>query len=211
MSSTPETAPHGRILVVEDDGDILEVLKLMLEDEGYQIVTAEAGQDGLDAAFAKPFDMIVTDVSMPGMSGIEIGQALRANESTADIRIVFHTAVDKQWVEERFPDYDLFVAKADDTDRLVEEVAKLLLVPRAPRRVPAAEPTYSAEDILRAQRALRSAIGLGAEAFPEPAFLGKLGGEIDQLRKIGKSGAEIEALISGAIGRPLSTAVVAPG
>jgi hypothetical protein len=56
---------------------------------------------------------------------------------------------------------------------------------------------------------LRAAIGLGDPAFPERTFVQMLGGEIEQLRKIGKSVDEIEALISSAIGRPLSPAAVA--
>jgi CheY-like chemotaxis protein len=204
-------SPRGRILVVEDDLDVLEVLKLMLEGEGHEVVTAEGGRLALEAARGRPFDMILMDVSMPEMSGIEIGQALRASERTAGIRIVFHSAVDKRWVHERFADYDLFVAKAEDTDHLIEQIGVLLAAPRLPHGAPAAEPTYSSEDVLRAQCALRGAIGLGGETFPEPAFIGMLGGEIDQLRKVGKSGAEIQALISGAIGRPLSPAAVVAG
>ncbi|HEX2539896.1 MAG TPA: response regulator [Caldimonas sp.] len=207
--STPDATPRGRILIVEDDADVLEVLKLMLEGEGHTVVPVKEGRQALAEARAKPFDMIVMDISMPGMSGIEVGQALRADARTADIRIVLHTAVEKRWVEERFADHDLFVAKADDTDRLVEDIGKLLAAPRVPHGSEPVEPMYSPEEVLRAQCALRSAIGLGAETFPERAFIGMLGGEIEQLRKIGKSAPEIEELISTAIGRPLSPTAVA--
>jgi CheY-like chemotaxis protein len=210
---TSAATPRGRILIVEDDGDVIEVLKLMLEGEGHTVLATKEGGEALAAARAKPFDMIVMDVSMPGMSGIEVGHALRADPKTRDIRIVLHTAVEKHWVEERFADHDLFVGKAEDTDRLVESIARLLAsprVPRAPRGSAPPEPTYSPEEVLRAQCALRGAIGLDAGAFPERAFIGLLGDEIAQLRKIGKSDAEIEALISGATGRPLSPAAVAP-
>jgi CheY-like chemotaxis protein len=207
MSSTDKAA-HGHILVVEDDPDVLEVLKLMLEGEGHRVVEAKHGRQALAAIATKDFDMIVMDVSMPELSGIEVGQALRGDERTANIRIVLHTAVDKRWVEERFADYDLFVAKAEDTDRLVEEIARLLAAPRVPRGTRPLEPMYSPEEVLRAQCALRTAIGLDAETFPERAFIGMLEGEIEQLRKIGKSGAEIGELISRAIGRPLSPAAV---
>jgi hypothetical protein len=148
---------------------------------------------------------------MPEMSGIEVGQALRADPKTADIRIVLHTALEERLVQEQFADYDLFVAKAEDTDRLMEEIARLLAAPRVPRGSQPVEPVYSSEEVLRAQCALRSAMGLGAESFPERAFIGMLGDEIEQLRKVGKSEAEIGELISSAIGRPLSPAAVAPG
>jgi CheY-like chemotaxis protein len=207
MSTVAATSP-GRILIVEDDLDVLEVLKLLLEDEGHAVVPAKLGSEALEAARAKPFDLIVMDVSMPEMSGIEVGLALRSEPATADIRIVLHTAVEERMVRERFVDYDLFVTKADDTDLLIAEVARLLAAPRVPRGSKAVEPTYSSEEVLRAQCALRSAMGIDGETFPERAFIGMLGGEIEQLRKVGKSGAEIGELISSAIGRPLSPAAV---
>lgn len=209
MSTVPAT-PRGRILIVEDDTDVLEVLKLLLEGEGHTVVPAKLGSEALEAARAKPFDLIVMDVSMPEVSGIDVALALRAEPATADIRIVLHTAVEERMVRERFSDYDLFVAKAEDTDRLITEVARLLASPRAPRGSEPAEPTYSSEEVLRAQCALRSAMGLDGDSFPERAFMGMLGGEIEQLRKVGKSDAEIGELISGAIGRPLSPAAVVP-
>ena len=209
--SNPDATPHGRIVVVEDDHDVLEVLKLMLEGEGHTVFPAKLGSEALEAARDKRFDMIVMDVSMPEMSGIEVGQALRADARTADIRIVLHSAVEERRVREQFDDYDLFVGKAEDTDRLIEEIARLLAAPRVPRGSEPVEPVYSSEEVLRAQCALRSAMGLGAETFPERAFIGMLGDEIEQLRKVGKSEAEIGELISSAIGRPLSKAAVAPG
>ena len=208
--STPAATTSGRILIVEDDADVLEVLKLLLEDEGHTVLPAKRGSEALEAARAKPFDMIVMDVSMPEMSGIDVGLALRSEPATADIRIVLHTALDERVVQERFPDYDLYVAKAEDTDRLVTEVARLLAAPRGPRGSKVAEDVYSSEDVLRAQCALRSAMGLDGESFPERAFIGLLGGEIEQLQKVGKSSAEIGELISGAIGRPLSPAAIVP-
>ena len=200
-----------RILVVDDEPQITRVLRRSLAAHRYDVRVAADGESALDTLRDFNPDLIITDLSMPEMSGIEVAQALRAGEDTADVRIVLHTAVDKRWVEERFSDYDLFVTKADDTDRLVEQVAELLSAPRVPRGSEPAEPVYSREEVLRAQQALRSAIGLGPESFPEHTVVGLLDGEIEQLRKIGKTAAEIEALISDAIGRPLSLAAAAPG
>jgi DNA-binding NarL/FixJ family response regulator len=154
--------------------------------------------------------MIVMDVSMPEMSGIDVGLALRAEPATADIRIVLHTAIEERMVKERFADYDLFVAKAEDTDLLIAEVARLLAGPRVPRGSKVVEPVYSSEEVVRAQCALRSAMGLDGGSFPERAFIGMLEGEIEQLQKVGKSNAEIGELISGAIGRQLSPAAIEP-
>ena len=199
----------GRVLIIEDDWDILEVLKLMLEDEGHQVVTATDGRDALAAAAAKRFDVVVMDISMPEMSGIEIAQALRADPKTADVQIAIHTGLQERWVKERFPDYDLFLTKAEDVSRLVAGIARLVAQPRAARNAPAqAAAAFSAEDVMQAQLGLRQTMGLGPEAFGAAQFIGMLGDEIRQLRDIGKSPAEIAALISKAIGRELPAALL---
>ena len=199
----------GRVLIIEDDWDILEVLKLMLEDEGHQVVTAKHGREALAAAAAKRFDVVVMDISMPEMSGIEIAKALRANPKTADVHIAIHTGLQERWVKERFPDYDLFLTKAEDVGRLVAGIARLVAQPRAPRSAPAqAAANFSAEDVMHAQLGLRQTMGLGPQALGAAQFISMLGDEIRQLKEIGKGPAEIAALISKAIGRELPAALL---
>ena len=201
----------GRVLIIEDDWDILEVLKLMLEDEGHQVVTATDGRDALAAAAAKRFDVVVMDISRPEMSGIEVAHALRADPKTAVVQIAIHTGLQERWVKERFPDYDLFLTKAEDVSRLVAGIARLVAQPRVARNAPAqaeAAAAFSAEDVMQAQLGLRQTMGLGPEAFGAAQFIGMLGDEIRQLRDIGKSPAEIAALISKAIGRELPAALL---
>ena len=211
MPEKAKTKP-GRILVIEDDWDILEVLKLMLEGEGHQVVTAKHGRAALaaTAAASKPFDLVVMDISMPEMSGIEVAQALRADAKTAGMRIAIHTGLDEHWVRARFVDYDLFLTKANDADVLLDEIAKLLAQPRPSRGAPAAaEAMFSAEDSVQAQGALRAAMGIGPEALTLPAFLATLATEIEQLRRIGKSEGEIAGLIGQAIGKPVAAEALA--
>ncbi len=202
-------AKAGRILVIEDDWDILEVLKLLLEYEGHQVTIAKHGREALAtmASASRPFDLVVMDISMPEMSGIEVAQALRANPKTADVRIAIHTGLDERWVRERFADYDLFLTKAADADMLVDKIAALLAQPKVARQAAATPPSvFSVEDVALAQRALRSSMGLGQaeETLSQPAFLALLGDEIEQLRKIGKSDAEIAADIGAAVSKPIA-------
>lgn len=205
-------ARPGRILVIEDDWDILEVMKLMLEDEGHQIVTAKDGRAGLAmiTGAGKPFDIVVMDISMPGMSGIEVAQALRANPKTAGMRIAIHTALEERAVRERFADYDLFLTKAHDADVLPTKIAALLARPAAGRLAGASAPAlFSGAEMLRAQQALRSAMGIGEKSFALPALLAQLGDEIAQMRRIGQPDAQIAALLSEAIGRAVTAEAVA--
>jgi DNA-binding response OmpR family regulator len=206
-----DKAKPGRILVVEDDWDILEVLKLMLEDEGHQVTTAKHGRAALAAAAARPFDLVVLDISMPEMSGIEVGQALRAAAKTAEVYIVIHTGLDEHWVRERFADYDVFLTKAHDADVLVDEIARLLVQPRAARRRPAAEAQdFSADEVAKVRAALRAEMGLGVESLSLAALLAQVSGEIAQLRQLGRSDSEIAELVSNALGRPIAPSALTP-
>ena len=68
-----------RILVVDDDPFVGEMLAMILEDEGYGVETAESGEDALDKFIAAPdIGLLISDMNMPGMSGLELIAAIRA-------------------------------------------------------------------------------------------------------------------------------------
>ncbi len=201
-----------RILIIEDDWAVLEVLKLMLEDDGHVVVTAKDGRKGIAAAASKPFDLVLMDISMPGMSGIEVAKALRAEARTSDILIAIHTGLDEHWVRERFADYDIFLTKAADTDVLVDEIRNLFNQPRAPRAqraVAGASETFTTAEAMLVHQALREAMELGPETMSTQALIGMLGDEIDQLRRLGKTDLDIVALIRAAIGRDIPLSAIA--
>ena len=202
-----------RILIVEDDWAILEVLKLMLEHEGHVVVTAKQGREAVDLvhAAAKPFDMLLMDISMPELNGIEVARTLRADPATADVLIGIHTGLDEHWVRERFADYDLFLTKATDTDVLVERIALLFAQPTATRarRIAAEQDqTFTSDELSRAREGLRAAMGIGPVVLTTQALIGGLQTEIDQLRKIGRSDVDIAGVIADAIDRDIAPSVV---
>ncbi len=82
----------GRVLVVEDSSTVAEVVKYFLELEGFKVVVAENGLAGLEMALREPPDVIVTDVNMPGMGGVAMVKALRAEPRTSDVRILMLTS-----------------------------------------------------------------------------------------------------------------------
>jgi diguanylate cyclase (GGDEF)-like protein len=81
-----------KVLVVEDSPEISAMMALTLQLEGYEVVQAGDGLQALEAARNTRLDLILLDVMMPGLSGFEVAQALKANQSTADIPIIFVTA-----------------------------------------------------------------------------------------------------------------------
>lgn len=81
-----------RILLVDDEQDILDFLSYNLEKEGYTVDTATNGKDAIAKAKSSPPDLIVLDVMMPGMDGIETCREIRQVESLKNVLIAFLTA-----------------------------------------------------------------------------------------------------------------------
>lgn len=84
-----------KILVVDDEDDLCEILKFNLETEGYQVTTANSAEDALKLDIAS-FDLLLLDVMMGGMSGFAMAKQLKANPSTANVPIIFLTARDTE-------------------------------------------------------------------------------------------------------------------
>ena len=81
-----------RVLVADDDPDIVELLRLNLEAQGYAVVAASDGEEARSLALQLIPDLIVLDVMMPRMDGLEVLAALKAHVNTRDIPVVMLTA-----------------------------------------------------------------------------------------------------------------------
>ena len=86
---------NARILVVDDEQDLLEILKFNLETEGYEVATATSAEDALQLDIAS-FDLLLLDVMMGGMSGFAMARQLKDNPATAPVPIIFLTARDTE-------------------------------------------------------------------------------------------------------------------
>ncbi len=84
--------PAPTVLVVEDDPVILRLLEVNFELEGFEVVLAHDGAEGIEAAKSMQPDIIVSDIMMPRVSGIELVQALKADDATAKIPIILLSA-----------------------------------------------------------------------------------------------------------------------
>ena len=78
-----------RILIVEDEPGMIELLTVALEDEGYEISIASNGEQGLQKVENEEPDLIISDVMMPDMNGYDFCQQLRTNPKTAAIPFIF--------------------------------------------------------------------------------------------------------------------------
>ena len=89
---TADGSRTKRLLLIDDDISIHEMLEHELSSEGYEVEKAYSGAEGLERAEAMKPDVIILDLAMPGMSGYQVAQVLRQRDSTARIPIVVLTA-----------------------------------------------------------------------------------------------------------------------
>jgi DNA-binding response OmpR family regulator len=85
-----------RILIVDDEADMLELLGHNLREAGYEIITAQAGKEALDQARRYLPDLIVLDLMLPDIDGLSLCEILRCQRSTADIPVIMLTAITGQ-------------------------------------------------------------------------------------------------------------------
>lgn len=92
-----KTMSKIKILVVDDEPDILEILKYNLEREDYTVITASNGEEGIRLAEQESPNLIILDIMMPKMDGVEVGRYLRAKEHFNNTIIAFLTARDEDY------------------------------------------------------------------------------------------------------------------
>jgi two-component system alkaline phosphatase synthesis response regulator PhoP len=81
-----------KVLVVDDEIHIVHVVAIKLRNNGYEVLTAENGAEAFKVACEEKPDIIVTDFQMPVMTGLEMVEALRQNQDTADVPVIMLTA-----------------------------------------------------------------------------------------------------------------------
>jgi putative two-component system response regulator len=119
----PGTAPT--ILVCDDDPSLRELVRAVLGNR-YRFVEAADGSEALELARELPPDLIVLDVMLPGVSGIEVLEALHADPALAAIPVVVITAWSHAELDAELAGADRFVRKPFDPDALSTAVEELL-------------------------------------------------------------------------------------
>ena len=115
-----------KILIVDDEKDLLLMLEKRLTAEGYSVLTADNGKDAITIAKSKSPDLIILDVLMPGMDGCEVAERLKDDFRTQNIPIIFLTALLTR-KEEYIKDHIIAVfAKPFDSEELLDEIKRLM-------------------------------------------------------------------------------------
>jgi len=128
-------AVPATILIVDDEREIRELLRYNLEREGYHVLTAQAGEEALSRIFATHPDLVLLDLLLPGLNGLEILREVRAEPSTRDLPIILLTArgaeMDKLLGFERGADD--YITKPFSPREVLARVDAILRRARAPR------------------------------------------------------------------------------
>jgi len=114
------------ILLVEDESELQNVIKVSLEMKGYQVLVSNNGKDGLQMARACRLDLIISDVMMPVMDGFAFYKELKEDSRTANIPIIILTARDKMADTFFVVGAEGFIAKPFEENKLLTLMEKLI-------------------------------------------------------------------------------------
>ncbi|PHR23210.1 MAG: DNA-binding response regulator [Fluviicola sp.] len=116
------------VLIIDDEADIRDILAYNLKKEGFTVYTAPNGKDGIEIARTSQPDIVILDVMMPEMDGIEVCEILRNDASTKHIRICFLTARSEDYSQIAGLDAgaDDYVAKPIKPRVLISRIKALL-------------------------------------------------------------------------------------
>lgn len=134
--TTPESTPK-KILVIDDEPDVVRYLETLLQDNGYSTVTASDGAEGLEQARSEKPDLVCLDVTMPEKSGIRFYRELKEDPSLAAIPVVVVTGVTgyggdpepfKRFLESRrqVPPPEGFFPKPIDREEFLAKIREIL-------------------------------------------------------------------------------------
>ncbi|HKY03304.1 MAG TPA: response regulator, partial [Blastocatellia bacterium] len=117
---------RNRVLVVDDEKNQREIYRLILEDDGYEVTTAQSGEQALRFAQEQSFDLVLTDYKMAGISGLDLlGQLLANDPSIIVVMMTAHGSVESVKEALRGGVFD-YLEKPVDRDQLLKVVESAL-------------------------------------------------------------------------------------
>ena len=118
-----------KILVVDDEKDVLFILKKILTAKGYSVITTTNGTNAIALAKSQHPDLIILDIVMPGMDGGEVSAKLQEHPLTRSIPVIFLTALltkTEEYQENHIINSNITFAKPIDTEELLAQIEGLL-------------------------------------------------------------------------------------
>jgi two-component system cell cycle response regulator DivK len=121
-----------KVIVIDDEPDIVTFLTLLLEDNGYATVSAKDGQEGIEKVRTEHPDLVLLDITMPEKSGVRFYREIRGDSELKSIPVVIVTGVAKEFKDfistrRQVPPPDGFISKPIEKQELLDIVARLLM------------------------------------------------------------------------------------
>ena len=159
------TINNPKILIVDDEPDILELLSNFLTYEGYQITTESRGQEAIDLFRSEPFDLVITDIRMPGMDGVEVLKEIKQLDEDVEVIILTGFASVDSAVRTLRQDgaFDYLTKPLEDIDALIYTIDHAL-----EKRRLRLDNNKKTEELAKANEELR--IEIGERKRAEDAF-----------------------------------------
>ncbi|MBS2040336.1 response regulator [bacterium] len=151
-----------RILVLEDDADLLLLLREVLGDEGYQVTTASSGSEAILLASQQPFDLLVTDVRMPGVDGLEALKQVRNHLPNLDSLVVSGYTTEAETLRALQLNVGGYLKKPFSLTDLLQTVRQLLQQREAEKQ--------RRQDLVSLQRSLSWSLHSACQSFCSQAF-----------------------------------------
>lgn len=128
MDPAAPHSPRRRVLAVEDDPDILRQIQFILERGGYAVGTARTGREAVIALMRDRFDLVISDIMMPEMDGMELLDYLRRDPSLATLPVILLTAKtqDSDVMAGYQAGADMYLTKPFDPAELLSFVQRIL-------------------------------------------------------------------------------------
>ncbi len=163
-----------KILIIDDDPDTLKLVGLMLQKQGFQIISANSGSQGLELVLLEHPDLILLDIMMPGMDGYEVARRLRADENTLDIPILMFSA--KSQLDDKVTGFDAgaddYLTKPTHPSELQAHVKALLARSSKNKLIPSSRPIQERAYVIGVIAA-RGGLGVTAVSINLAASLAK--------------------------------------
>ena len=117
-----------RILVIEDDALIMNLIVILLEREGYEVLQSVSAEEGIDLAVSRSPDLVLMDVALPGLDGLAATRILKSREDTRSIPIIALTAQAMKEDAEKatLAGCDGFIVKPLSTRAFIKEISRFL-------------------------------------------------------------------------------------
>jgi signal transduction histidine kinase/ActR/RegA family two-component response regulator len=118
--------PPARILVIDDEAAVRDILSRMLKTQGHQVVAASDGEEGIERFGGEAFDLVLTDLGMPKVSGWEVGKALKKMNPKVPVAIITGWGMELNREKMRESGIDLIISKPFNVDQVIQVVSEAL-------------------------------------------------------------------------------------